>query len=112
MNNKGINKDNIKDFAILAISNSISIICLQIFVHSHQNIYLILAIFSILTYFYFNYKMISNEYDIILVNAAGKIIPIFIILITNILFFEHHSSLINVVLGGFLMLAGLYIIDR
>ena len=106
MNNKGINKDNIIDFAILAISNSISIIFLQIFVNSHQNIYLVLI------FLYFTYKMIRNEYDVILVSAFGKIIPIFIILMLNILFFKHHLNLINIVLGGLLLLAGLYVIDK
>lgn len=112
MNNKGINKDNIIDFAILAISNSISIIFLQIFVNSHQNIYLVLSIFSILIFLYFTYKMIRNEYDVILVSAVGKIIPIFIILMLNILFFKHHLNLINILLGGLLLLAGLYVIDK
>jgi drug/metabolite transporter (DMT)-like permease len=111
MNNKGINKDNIKDFAILALANSFSVIFLQLFVHSQQIIYLILSISSIFTYFYFNYKMILNEYDVILVSAVGKITPIFVILILNILFFERHLNLLNLILGALLMLAGLYLID-
>jgi drug/metabolite transporter (DMT)-like permease len=112
MYNKGINRDNITDYAILAISNSISMIFIQLFVISHQIIYFILSIASFSTFFYFNYKMILNKYDVILVSAVGKIIPVFAILIFNILFLKQNFTFINLILGAFLIIAGIYLIQK
>ena len=109
---KGLAKNNILDFTILAISGTVSIFFLQQFHASKKWIYLIISILTSISFYVFTYKVIHDNYDIMLITLFAKIMPIILLLILSVIFLKRKLRLIDLFLGFTLLIAGLFFVDK
>ena len=112
MSSKGLSKNNISDFLILGFSGTFSIFFLQQFDATQKSIYLLISILATIIFYAFTYKVIHDNYDIMLITLFAKIMPIILLLILSVIFLKRKLRIIDLFLGTTLIIAGVFFVDK
>jgi drug/metabolite transporter (DMT)-like permease len=112
MSIKGLSNNNILDFLILGFSGTFSIFFLQQFDVTRNWIYLFISILSTIIFYVFTYKVVHDNYDIMLITLFAKIMPIILLLIMSVLFLKRKLKIIDLFLGTALIIAGVFFVEK
>ena len=112
MSSNGLSKKNILDFLILGVTGTFSIFFLQQFDETKNWIYLFASILSTIIFYVFTYKVIHDNYDIMLITLFAKIMPIILLLILSVVFLKRKLKVIDLFLGTALIIAGVFFVEK